>query len=210
MNEKFTISRFLERFPSNEACLEEIKNLRYPNGIHCAKCDKVTSYYKVSGRTAYACQFCGSFIYPLAGTIFDKTSTPLKLWFYAIFIISNTRSGVSAKQLQREIGVTYKTAWRMFKHIRMLMNNSGSIMLTGNVEIDETFIGGKGVNRRKEWKADQKKEVVMGMLQRNGTAYLRHIPNTGKWTLLNQIKQNVSQSARLITDEYGGYIHLPL
>lgn len=115
-SEKFTISQFLKRFPTDEKCLEEIKQLRWPSGlIPFAKCGKETKYYKVTGRTAYACEFCGNHVYPLVGNIFDKTPTSLRLWFYAIYLMTQTRSGISAKQLQRELVVTYKTAWRMFK-----------------------------------------------------------------------------------------------
>lgn len=208
-NNKFTISQFLKRFPDDEACLEELKKLRYPDGVFCSKCEKVTNHYKVTGRTAYACQSCGKHIYPLAGTIFDKSTTSLRLWFYAMYLMAQTRAGISAKQLERELGVTYKTAWRMFKQIRMLMNDSGD-PLTGDVEIDETFIGGKGKNQKRKWtQGIENKEVVMGMLQRNGKAYLKHVSGTGKWTLLRQIQENVSQEARVITDEYRSYTHLP-
>lgn len=166
----------------------------------------------------YQCS-CGYQISPLAGTVFEKTTTPLQYWFYAIFLMTNTRSGVSAKQLQRELGVTYKTAWRIFKQIRILMANANSSggKLDGTVEIDETFIGGKGKNRAFKWKQGiegKEKEVVMGMVQRNkdtkggNRAYLKHIPNTGKWTLLSQIKDNVDPTARVITDEYAGYTQL--
>jgi transposase-like protein len=150
-------------------------------------------------------------MYPLAGTIFEKSSTSLRLWFYAMFLITQTRSGVSAKQLQRELGVTYKTAWRMFKQIRMLMAQSSGNLLSGVVEVDETFVGGKGKNRARVWTQGiekEKKEVVMGMVERGGKAYLKHIPNTGKWTLLTQIQQNVDPKARIITDEWKAYKNL--
>lgn len=209
MNDKFTISQFLRRFPNDEACLEEIKNLRYPDGVTCPSCGKVTNFYKIKGRTAYSCSLCGTHVYPLAGTIFDKTTTPLRLWFYAIYLMAQTRAGISAKQLQRELGVTYKTAWRMFRQIRMLMDNSKGTPLSGIVEVDETYIGGSGKNKRYEWVKPEEKEIVMGMVERNGKAYLKHIPNTGKWTLLKQIRENVSPQTRVITDEFGSYIHLP-
>lgn len=205
---KFTISQFLERFPTNEACLEEVKANRWPDGIYCKKCEKVSNHYKVKSRKTYSCQWCGSHVSPLAGTIFDKSSTSLKLWFYAMYLMIQTRSGTSAKQLERELGVTYKTAWRMFKQIRMLMSETGD-PLTGTVEIDETFIGGKGHNRKRKWvQGVDDKEILMGMLQRGGKVYLKHIPNTGKWTLLDQIKENVSPKARVLTDEFPGYTQL--
>lgn len=216
MSDKFTLGTFLKQYKNDEACLEHLKTIKYPQGIFCEKCQKITNFTKVTDRPVYQCS-CGWQISPLAGTIFEKTTTPLQYWFYAIFIMSVTRSGVSAKQLQRELGVTYKTAWRMFKQIRILManaNNNGGI-LEGTVEIDETFIGGKGMNRKfKPHFNEIPKEVVMGMVQRSTTgnggtkAYLKHIPNTGKWSLLKQIKDHVDPQARVITDEYRGYTQL--
>lgn len=105
----------------------------------------VTVFYPVTGRSSYACKFCGWHIYPLASTVFEKSTTPLDLWFFAMYLMVQTRSGVSAKQLERMLEVTYKTAWRMFKQIRLLMAQSPS-MLTGVIEIDESYFGGKGEN----------------------------------------------------------------
>ncbi|HSW96845.1 MAG TPA: IS1595 family transposase [Candidatus Saccharimonadales bacterium] len=119
MNTYFGLGQFLKRFPDDEACLKEL--LRYPNGITCVKCGVIRRFYKIKSRPAYECAFCGKQIYPLAGTIFHKSSTKLVYWFYAMFITTQTRSGVSAKQLERELGVTYKCAFRIFHQIRKLM-----------------------------------------------------------------------------------------
>jgi len=206
---QLNLTDFLKRYNTSEKCLEEIKNLRFPDGITCKKCKKVTSHYKIKGRMQYACQDCGTHIAPLAGSIFEKSTTPLTSWFYAMFLMINTRSGISAKQLERELGVTYKTAWRMFHQVRKLMADMDFEQLDGDVEIDETFIGGKGMNRRFVPNFSEKpKEVVMGMVKRGGKAYLRHIPNTGKYTLINQIDRYVSPKARIITDQYAGYTQL--
>ena len=124
MNNKFNPKEFFSRFPDDNSCLEEIKKIRWPNGITCPVCKKVTKFYKVKRRTAYACEFGGTTVYPLADTVLEKTTTPLQYWFYAMYLVTKTRSGISAKQLQRELGVTYKTAWRMFKQIRMLMSDN--------------------------------------------------------------------------------------
>lgn len=209
MPDKLTYKTLLENYGTEDQCLDQIKEICFPDGIHCEKCNKVTKHYRIKSKKVYACKFCRTQVSPLAGTIFEKTTTPLKFWFYAIFIVSNTRSGISAKQLQRELGVTYKTAWRMFKQIRMLMAELGG-PLTGEVEIDETFVGGKGKNRRNEWRDGftKPKEVLMGMVQRGGKVYIKHVPNTGKWTLITQIKQNVSPKARILTDEWMAYKNL--
>jgi len=142
MIKKLSLGKFLQKYGTNEKCLDVLKRLRYPQGILCPRCQKIKEFYKIERRQVYQCS-CGYQIAPLAGTILEKTTTPLQYWFYAMYIISATRSGVSAKQLQRELGVTYKTAWRMFKQIRMLMAQNG-VPLDGTVEIDETFMGGKG------------------------------------------------------------------
>ncbi|OGE25311.1 hypothetical protein A3H85_02450 [Candidatus Daviesbacteria bacterium RIFCSPLOWO2_02_FULL_40_8] len=209
VKEYFSLGTFLKTYKNDEACLDHIKEIKYPDGILCGKCQKVTNFTKIKDRPVYQCS-CGYQISPLAGTIFEKTTTPLQYWFYAIFIMTQTRSGISAKQLQRELGVTYKTAWRMFKQIRILMANanSGGDLLDGIVEADETFIGGKGVNRAYQWRADKRKEVVMGIVQRRGKAYLKHIRNTNSWTLINQLKEHVSPKAFVMTDDYSAYRHL--
>lgn len=207
MAERFTLRQFKRNFGTHNQCLEAVKKLKYPDNTECPKCKRVTVFYHVNNRASYACKFCGFHIYPLKGTIFEKSTTPLDLWFFAMYLMVQTRSGVSAKQLERMLGVTYKTAWRMFKQIRLLMAQSPT-MLDGIVEIDETYIGGRSA-RRGQWGASLDKEVVMGMVKRGGMAYAKHIPNTGKWTLLTQIKEHVDPQARVITDEYRGYINLP-
>lgn len=129
MNESLPLSQFTYLFPDDDSCLEEIRKLKYPGGIVCSQCKGVTRHYKIEGRTAYACKFCRSQVYPLTGTIFEKTTTPLRLWFYAMFLMTHTRAGISAKVLQRELGVTYKTAWRMHKRIFVLMaKNDGDLV----------------------------------------------------------------------------------
>src|SRR6266536_3962640 len=139
---RYTFKDFEQQFPNDDACLDWLKDYLYPDGIFCKTCDKVTKHHRVASRRSYSCQFCGHHVHPTAGTIFHKSTTPLELWFYAIFIMSQTRCGISAKQLQRELGVTYKTAWRMFNQIRKLMGEETG-HLSGAVEADETYVGGK-------------------------------------------------------------------
>lgn len=210
MKEYFSLGTFLKKYKNDEACLDHIKEIKYRNGVLCDKCQRITNFTKIEGRPVYQCAF-GHQISPLAGTIFEKTTTPLQYWFYAIFIMTQTRSGVSAKALQRELGVTYKTAWRMFKQIRILMANANKdgTLLDGIVEVDETFMGGKGINRAYKWMADKKKETVIGMVERKGKAYLKHLSNSDNfWVLINQVKENVSPKAFVMTDEHWAYRRL--
>jgi transposase len=145
---RFTVKNFNAEFPDNQSCLDFLKDQKYPSGlIPCEKCDVDRKHHKVTGRPAYACDYCGKMISPMAGTIFEKSSTSLRTWFYAMYLMSATRCGISAKQIQRETGVTYKTAWRMFKQIRTLMPED--ISLEGSaVKLDETYAGGKSKNKR--------------------------------------------------------------
>lgn len=207
MDNKFTFKDFLARYPNDEACLDEIYNMRFPDGVNCVKCKKLRKYHHLKGRTTYSCGFCGTQLSPLTDTIFEKSAVSLKLWFYAMFLMVKTRSGISAKQLERELGVSYKTAHRMFKKIRLLMAQEQT-MLDGIVEVDETFVGGKGSNRAHEWRADIKKEVVWGAVERKGKAVLKHVPDAQKYTLIKELKETVSSNAHIMTDEAPAYRHL--
>lgn len=134
---KYTITDLRRDFPDDAACLAWLVDYLYPDGIFCDKCEKVTPHHAMRTRKSYSCETCGHHVHPTAGTIFHKSSTPLTLWFEAIFLMSATHSGISAKQLERTLGVTYKTAWRMFHQIRKMMGDDGKD-LSGEVEMDET------------------------------------------------------------------------
>lgn len=136
--DKFTINDFNARFPSDDACLDEIFKNRYGHIKDFSK------YYRVRGRKCYAHSETGKQIHPLAGTIFHKSSTSLWNWFYAMFLFSKSKNGVSSKELQRQLGVTYKTAWRMAKQIRLLFEQMDDTNLSGTVEMDEGYYGKKG------------------------------------------------------------------
>src|SRR5438128_11903366 len=132
----------------------------------CAKCGKATKHHRVGNRTADACQSCGNHIYPLAGTVFEKSTTSLKTWFYAMYLMGSTRCGISAKQIQRETGVTYKTAWRMFRQIRSLLSEDGLQLEGEAVEMDETYYGGKAKQGRgRPMRGDKQKTPVIGIME---------------------------------------------
>src|SRR6266852_5090247 len=205
---RYTRQQFDREFPTDDACLEQIKEQRFPGGMAvCEKCEGPRKHYRVAGRTAYACATCGNHIYPLAGTIFEKSTTPLRIWFQAMYLMGSTRCGISAKQIQRETGVTYKTAWRMFKQIRTLMGEE--ITLEGStVEMDEMYYGGKrkgGVGR--PGVGDKKKIPVVGMVERGGRAVVRAVTDIKSATLLGLVREYVLPKSTVYTDElrsYGG------
>jgi transposase-like protein len=146
-------------------------------------------------------------ISPMAGTIFEKSSTALRTWFYAMYLMSATRCGISAKQIQRETGVTYKTAWRMFKQIRTLM--SEDVSLEGEaVEMDETYMGGKrrkGSKRGRPAAHDGKKACVVGAVERGGKVIAIASSDASKKTLHGVAKEYILPDSTVYTDEWNGY-----
>src|SRR6201981_129886 len=162
---RYSVLDFNNEFPNDTACLEYIAAERYPDGVTlCKACKLDRKHHRVGNRTAYACDHCGHHVYPLKGTIFEKSSTSLRLWFYAAYLMGSTRCGISAKQIQRETGVTYKTAWRMFKQIRQLLSEDGLQLEGSTVEVDEMFHGGS--RRTSSWRDN--KVPVVGMVERGG------------------------------------------
>ena len=208
---RYTIDSFNAQFPDDAACLDWLKEQFYPGGVGpCEKCQKDRKHHKVTGRPAYACDYCGSMISPMAGTIFEKTTTPLRKWFYAMYLMSATRCGISAKQIQRETGVTYKTAWRMFKQIRTLM--SEDISLEGDhIEMDEAYLGGLDKNRhfskRKgdAGRAANGKQPVFGMVERGGRVVARVTPDVKAKTILPIVAERVLPESVIFTDDYPIY-----
>ena len=138
---RFTIRDFNAQYPTDDACLQELFKHRYGMLRICPGCSRKSRFYRVKSRKCYACQVCGYQLHPLADTIFHKSETPLKSWFYAIYLFANSKNGVSAKELERQLGVTYKTAWRIAKQIRVLFK-SPARKLSHTVEIDDTYIRG--------------------------------------------------------------------
>jgi len=116
-----TPSELERRFPTDDACLEFLKERAYPNGTSCPSCGKASRFHRIAGRSAYSCQFCGRHVYPTAGTIFHKSRTSLKLWFRAIELVRTSGGELTARALERELGVSYKTALRMHRQIRALL-----------------------------------------------------------------------------------------
>jgi transposase-like protein len=200
--DKYTTQDFEKEFPTDDSCLEWIKNYLWPDGIFCPECEEVTKHHKVTGRQCYACDYCGHQVHPLANTIFRKSATPLRIWFQVIYRMASTRCGISAKQIQRETGVTYKTAWRMFKQIRTLFGENFQ-HLTGEVEVDETYMG--GMRKGKRGRGAEGKTKVIGAAQRNGKVVAKVVPDVRRHTIVPFTVQNVDRNAVLFTDEFPSY-----
>lgn len=201
-------AQFLEQFPDNDTCLEYLKTKFFADGTECPGCGKPSKLHKIKERSCYSCQYCGRQVYPTAGTIFHKSTVNLQLWFYAIFLMSSTRCGISAKHLEREIGVSYKTAHRMFKLIRTLLDDEDG-QLEGDVEIDETLGGGKAraSDRRKGRAFIQRsyRPTILGMVERGGRVRARVIENRGSVAIHREVSEHVLPDATIYTDEWDAY-----
>jgi transposase len=206
---KYTIQEFNRNYPDEDACLERLRKRHYPDGSTCEKCRRETKYHRDAGRRSYSCQFCGHHVHPTSGTIFHKSRTPLRLWFYAIFKMASTRCGISVKQLERELGVTYKTAWRMFHQIRKMLTDDDEQRLSGTVEADETYIGGRRRGgRRGRPSEDSHKTPVFGMVERKGQVVAATVPNTKRATIMPRVHKKVLPETTVYTDEYRVYDNL--
>ncbi len=203
----FTIKQFNEKFPNDNACLEWLKNYLYPNGIFCKNCWQVTKHHRMASRPSYCCDCCGRHVHPTAGTIYHKSSTPLRSWFYAMFLMANTRMGLSAKHLERELGVTYKTAWRMFTQIRKMMAADGG-SLFGQIEVDETYIGGKRPGTRGRGAIG--KTIAVGLMERKGKAVVRVTPSVKAKDVLPILIEHIPPTGgtTIYTDELPSYNRL--
>jgi transposase-like protein len=201
---QMTVSQFFERFPDDETCLNHIFEVRFGSRHTCRACGKESTFHRLANRRAWACAACGDNLYPTAGTVFEDTRTPLRIWFYVIYLFCTTRHGVSGKEIQRVTGVTYKTAWRMGDQIRQLMAKAdGFEMLRGHVEADEAYIGGyrPGIRGR----GAKGKTIVMGMKQRGGRINTEILDDVKTASLREAVFKNVERGATVSTDELLSY-----
>jgi transposase-like protein len=210
MSKPHTVRDFFKQFPDEETCLQHLFEVRFGQGYTCPSCERPSKWYRIKAERAYSCQWCGYHLHPTVGTPFALTRTPLQMWFFAIFLFTATRNGVAAKELQRQLGVTYKTAWRMAGLIREHMANvddrRGGDRVGGyfqTVEIDETYVGGVADGMGKGYKRD--KAIVAGLLERGGDVVTRVIPGQRKDIMHALVLQHVRPGSTINTDEHVSY-----
>ncbi len=213
---QYSLMEFMREFPDDAACIEWLWHTRCSEDgehAHCPKCDELRAFKRYATkqrRQSWTCTTCGHHVQPTAGTIFEGSATSLHLWFYAIHLMTSTRCGLSAKQLEREIGVTYKTAWRMLNLIRNdLMPQDDDETFTGEVELDETYVGGKPRSNRAERVGrpggDSRKVPVFGMVERGGAIRATVVPDARRNTLADELGDRVLPDSMIFTDEYKSY-----
>ena len=194
-----TVQAFNKRFPTEESCLDHLMRVRFGERLTCFKCEKQATYYRVKERRCFTCEHCGYQVYPTAGTPFESTRTPLRGWFFVMFLFTTSRNGVAAKEVQRQLGVTYKTAWRMCNLIRKYMGYvDGDYPLGGpgkTVEIDETFIGGKDEIGHDD------KAIVFGIVERNGDVLTRHVQMRTKAHIIPHVVTYVKPGTKIYSDK---------
>jgi len=189
----------LQKYSTDEKCREILTKLRWPEGVRCPRCNEDRVCY-LQDRKQFECS-CGYQFSVLTGTIFNDTHLALEKWFAATYLLCEAKKGISACQIQRTLGISYKTAWYLCHRIRAAMNELNKSMLDGKIEIDETYVGGKSRGR-----GHIEKEVVIGIRQRNGELRLFHSKDVKSGTLAQYIRENVSADVDVIlTDDFSAY-----
>jgi len=207
------LTTLMQKFSNEDTCRAYLEHLRWPDGIKCLRCesDKISHIYTRGGM--YACDACGYQFSVKVGTIFHDSHLPFTKWFLAVYLMCESKKGMSALQLKRTLGVAYKTAWYLCHRVRAAVSDADTSQLTGTVEVDETFIGGKAKNMHKKdrerkitGRGTSGKAMVLAAIQRGGGVRLRVEDRRDRETLHAFIKGQVSPDAeRIMTDEWEAY-----
>lgn len=199
-------SEFKKLYPTEKECLDEIFDRVHGDLTVCPDCEKETKWHLLRGRKCYSCQWCGHLVSPLAKTPLANTKISVQLWFYVFYLFGTSKHGVSAKEIESKIGVSYPTAWRMGHVVREMTNEEGEIILSGDVEMDETLVGGKKRGGKRGWGAN--KPCVFGMVERGGDIVLKVVKNRKATTLMPIIVTHTTEETVALTDDFKGYLKL--
>jgi transposase-like protein len=205
----------MKTFPDEEACINHLESLRWPLGVICPLCSSSRKIYRITRAHVYKCGDCGKQFSVRKNTIFEESRLPLRKWFSAAWLLISNRKGISSTQLAREIGVTQKTAWLMLGRLREVAEAMGDFEgpTNGEIEADETYIGGKEKNKHSNKKLKQGrgafgKQVVIDVVERNGKAKISTIDNTIQEVVHEFIKFNINPGSYLYADENRSYFGL--
>jgi len=212
-----TLLEAVQYFSDSKICFSAMLVVKWPDGKPvCPKCGHDEAYI-IRTRSILDCKKCRKTYSVKVGAIFEDSPLPLQKWFVAIWCIANAKNGISSCELGRALGVTQKTAWFMLHRIRLAMRTKSFRKLAGEVESDETFIGGRAANMHKGEREKRirgrgavGKAIIQGLLQRGGEARMSVVPNTDTETLQPNVRRNVEWGSQVYTDAHGGYVGLDL
>jgi len=196
----------IDDYSDDASCREYLEQLRWPNGVRCPRCE-CASVSRIADRKQFDCNSCRYQFSVTAGTLFHDSHLPLRKWFLAIYLICESKKGISSKQLQRTLGTSYKTAWYMSHRIRNAMGDDEQPLLNGIVEVDETYIGGKRRHVGRGYTGN--KAIVVGAVQRGGEVRLKVVGAKDRPTLQRFIEEHSSPDTMIFSDDYAVYDYLP-
>jgi len=208
-----TLLEAIRYFADPDVCVEYVAKMRWPDGPVCPRCESTEHSY-ISTRRVWKCKSCKRQYSVKVGSIFEDSAIPLDKWLAAIWMIANSKNGVSSHELGRSLGVTQKSAWFMLHRIRLAMQTGTFNSWDGEVEVDETFIGGKARNMHKSVRRQKitgtgyvDKTAVSGLLQRGGRVRAHVVADVSRDTLHSRIRANVVPGSAVYTDQHTAYRH---
>lgn len=205
MAESINLCSLIEQFGSEDRCRAYLEALRWPDEVVCPRCNspKISQIVK---RNQFDCDECRYQFSVTAGTIFNDSHLPLWKWFLCVHLLCESRKGMSANQLKRTLGISYKTAWYLCHRVRAAMKDASPEPLTGIVEVDETYVGGKVHGQGAQGRSSKSKEIVIGIKQRGGQPRFFHAADVKSGILAKYIKENVSEDVHVVvTDDFASH-----